>query len=33
MENRDWLVLICEIAIGLITAILLIVAIDQIFNP
>jgi hypothetical protein len=33
MENRDWLVLICEIAIALITAILLIVAIDQIFNP
>jgi len=32
MENRDWLVLICEIAIGLITAILLIVAIDEILH-
>jgi len=32
MENRDWLILICEIAIGLITAILLIVAIDKILH-
>lgn len=29
MENRDWLVIVCEIAIVLITAILLIVAIDE----
>lgn len=29
MENRDWLVIVCETAIALITAILLIVAIDE----
>jgi hypothetical protein len=33
MDNRDWMILICEIGIALVTAILLIVAIDQIFNP
>ena len=29
MENKDWLVIACETAIVLITAILLIVAIDE----
>ena len=29
MENRDWLVIVCETAIALTTAILLIVAIDE----
>ena len=32
MENRDWLILICEIGIALVTAILLIVAINEIIQ-
>jgi len=32
MENRDWMIFICEIGISLMTAILLIVAIDQILQ-
>jgi len=32
MDNRDWMILICEIGISLITAILLIVAINEILQ-
>jgi hypothetical protein len=32
MENRDWLILICEIGIALVTAILLIVAINEVIK-
>ena len=32
MENRDWIVFICEVGISLMTAILLIVAIDEILH-
>jgi len=32
MENRDWMTLICEIGICIITAILLIVAVNQVLE-
>ena len=32
MDNRDWLIFICEVGISLMTAILLIIAIDQILQ-
>ena len=32
MENRDWMILICEIGIALVTAILLIVAINEVIK-
>ena len=32
MENRDWMIFICEVGICLMTAILLIIAIDHVLQ-